>query len=394
MGNPHQKFKSIHIAGTNGKGSTAAIIDFILRRSGYKTGLFTSPHLVDFRERIKVRGKVIPRTKVVQFVNEQRGYIDKMGISFFEASTALAFQHFAQERVDIAVVETGMGGRLDATNVLSSEVSVITNLSLEHTQYLGSTLAKIAGEKAAIVKRGVPTVSGVTERESLKVIEERCRQLSSPLLLLGREAESQVEEVSSSGTKFSLQTQSNHYKDLWLNLLGSHQVSNGSLAIMAVEELAERGWRIEESGIREGMRGVDWPGRFQIWSQRPLLILDVAHNQGGTEVLAKALREIFPQRKKVILFGVMEDKDYPQMIRNFEEVTSYFVFTRPQTDRAAVPPHILAQKLKRKGYQIREDIPGALDFALASLPPDGLLCVTGSHYTVGEAIVYLTSQNI
>lgn len=391
LGNPHHRFKSIHIAGTNGKGSTAAIIESILRRSGYKIGLFTSPHLVDFRERIRVNGKMIPQERVSEFVKEERNYISKMGITFFEASTAIAFQHFAQEGVDLAVVETGMGGRLDATNVLSPEVSVITNLSLEHTQYLGSTLLQIAGEKAAIVKRGVPTVCGVTEMEPLKVIEERCRQLSSPLLLLGREARFQAEEVSSQGTKFSLQTASNHYQDLLLNLLGRHQIVNGSLAIITLEELAKKGWRVGESGIRKGMKGVDWLGRFQICDQRPPLILDVAHNPQGTEALVRALREIFPQRKKTILFGVMKDKDYPQMIRKLEEEASLFVFTRPTTDRA-VSPHILAQNVKRRGYQIKEDIPQALRFALQSLPPDGLLCVTGSHYTVGEAMTYLSSS--
>ncbi len=391
LGNPHHRFKSIHIAGTNGKGSTAAIIESILRRSGYKTGLFTSPHLVDFRERIRVSGQMIPRGRVTEFVKEERGYISKRGITFFEAATALAFQHFAQEEVDIAVVETGMGGRLDATNVLSPEVSVITSLSLEHTQYLGSTLLQIAGEKAAIVKRGVPTVSVVGESEALRVIEVRCRQQNSPLFLLGREARFQAEEVSSRETKFSLQTASNHYQDLWLNLLGRHQIENGSLAIITLEELAKRDWMVGESEIREGIRVVDWPGRFQIWGQKPLLILDVAHNPQGTEALTQALREIFPQRKKTILFGVMKDKDYPQMIRRLEKEANFFVFTQPTTDRAA-SPYILAQNVKRRGYQIKEDIPQALRFALQSLPPDGLLCVTGSHFTVGEALSYLTSS--
>ncbi len=332
-----------------------------------------------------MRGKTISRIGVVQFVKEQRSYICQMEVTFFEATTALAFQHFAQEEVDIAVIETGMGGRFDATNVLSPEVSLITNISLEHTQYLGSTPADIAGEKAAIVKRGVPTVCGVGEGEALEVIEARCEGENSPLWLLGREANFQVAEISSRGTNFSLQTQSNHYKNLWLNLLGRHQIVNGSLAIMAVEELAKRDWRVSESGIREGIREVDWPGRFQIWSHRPLVLLDVAHNPHGTEILVQALREIFPQKGKVILIGVMKDKDYPQMIRRLEEEADFFVLTQPSTDRAA-SPYDLAQGLRRGGYRIEGNVPQAIDTAFEYLSPDKLLCITGSHYTVGEAI--------
>jgi len=392
LANPHHRFKSIHIAGTNGKGSTAAIIESILRKSGYKTGLFTSPHLVGFRERIKVDGELIPRGRVAEFVRDQRGYIAEKGVTFFEAATALAFQHFARERVSIAVVETGMGGRLDATNVLFPEVSVITNISLDHTQYLGSTLAKIAGEKAAIIKRGIPTICGVGKGEPLEVIEKRCKGQNCPLSLLGREARWQAQEVSSQGNKFSLETRNHRYEALWLNLLGRHQIINGVLAIMTIEELVKRGWVVSESAIREGIKGVDWPGRLQVWEQNPLLILDVAHNPGGTEVLVQALREIFPEKRKNILLGVMGDKDYPQMIGKLEEVADFFVFTRPSTERAALP-HTLAQKVRKVNFQIRENLPQAIGWALNSLPSDGLLCVTGSHYTVGEALVYLMAGN-
>ncbi len=388
LGDPHYRFKSIHIAGTNGKGSTAAIIESILRRAGYKTGLFTSPHLIDFRERIRVNGEMIPEEEVLEFVQGQMDYMSRKGITFFEASTALAFHQFAQEGVDIAVVETGMGGRLDATNVLSPEICLITNISLEHTQYLGSTLAEIAREKAAIIKPGVTTVCGVGEREPREVIEERCREQGSNLLLLGKEASFQSARVTSEGTEFSLQTGSYHYKGLWLNLLGRHQIRNGALAIIAVEELGKKGWRVDEGSIREGLREVDWPGRFQIWCDHPLIILDVAHNPAGVEVLGKSLEEIFPRRRRVFLFGVMEDKDYPKMIRKLEEMADLFVFTRPSMDRAASPLEV-AQELRGKDYQVEEDIPRAIDFSLEYLSSGELLCITGSHYTVGEAMSYL-----
>ena len=388
LDNPHHRFKSIHIAGTNGKGSTAAIIESVLRRAGYKTGLFTSPHLVDFRERIKVKGELIPQRKVAEFVEEQRDYITERGITFFEAVTGLAFRHFAREGVDIAIVETGMGGRLDATNVLQPEVSVITNISLDHTQYLGSTLGEIAGEKAAIIKRGIPTISGVGKGEPLEVIEDRCRGQDSPLRLLGGEGRLQVQEVAERGSRFSLQTRNHFYKDLWLNLLGRHQITNGALAIMTLEEVAKRGWVVGETAIREGIKEVAWPGRLQVWSFNPLLILDVAHNPGGTEVLVQALREIFPAKRKVILFGVMGDKDYPQMMEKLEEVADSLVLTRPATERAALPQS-LAQRVKKVNFQLKEDLSQAIGWALYSLPPNGLLCVTGSHYTVGEAMAYL-----
>jgi dihydrofolate synthase/folylpolyglutamate synthase len=431
LGNPHLKFPSIHIAGSNGKGSVTAMLESVLSASGYRTGLYTSPHLVDFRERIRIGDELIDKDFIMDLVNDLKEEIDKNGYTFFEVTTALAFSYFAERKVDIAVLETGMGGRLDATNIITPLISIITNISLEHTEHLGTTLPQIAFEKAGIIKNSVPILTAVDNPEVLQVIKNVCGERKSPLSIINAKinANATVSDVKlpphpyplppeereqprtknkcigisknsaespEVGTEMKIHKLSidqtvfdfGPYRNLKLNLGGGHQVTNAGLVIFAIEKLKEMGWKIKTKAVRDGLKDVNWRGRLEIFRKNPLTLLDVAHNPAGTKALVDALDELFPQEKIIFIFGVMADKDYFSMLKQICRKAKFIALTKPDYKRAADPE--LLEKVLIEGdtpYEILPQVKQAYIFALKNAKSEDVICVTGSHFTVGEFLI-------
>jgi dihydrofolate synthase/folylpolyglutamate synthase len=385
LGNPHLEFPSIHIAGTNGKGSVAAMMHSVLHEADYKTALYTSPHLVDFRERIKIGQDLIERDYIFDFVRKPREEIDKNGYTFFEVTTALAFQYFAERKVDVAVIETGMGGRLDATNVINPLVSIITSIGLEHTEYLGDTIPQITGEKAGIIKPSVPVITGVNQSEALDVIKSVCAERNSELKVVQEKSNYSILEASIFGSKFDFSSEADKYKTIELNLAGEHQVLNAAICLNAIGKLKQIGWKIDEQAVRDGLKKVNWRGRLEIFRKDPLVLLDVAHNPAGMQTLINSLDQFFPEKKIIFVFGVMEDKDYHSMLKELSQKAKFIVLTKPDYKRAA-DPEVLEGVLRTSNtpYEIIPHINQAYLFALKNTKPDDIICITGSHFSVGE----------
>lgn len=392
LGNPHRAYPSVHIAGTKGKGSTSAMIASALRAAGYRTALYTSPHLHTFRERIRVGSDLIAKEEVVALVEELRPLIARVpGITTFEAITAMAFAYYARKGVEFAVVEVGLGGRLDATNVITPEVSVITSLSLDHTYLLGDTLPQIAAEKAGIIKPGIPVVTAPQKPEALEVLEEVARSRNAPLTVVGRDWTWEDGPRSLNGQFFAarcLRDEGNKFAGVYyIPLLGRFQLENATTALAALHILRERGFsRLTLDAAREGLRTVEWPGRMEVLNLDPLVVVDCAHNPYSTEVLREALREWFPGRKWVVIFGASADKDIAGMLKALQPITDYLIVTRSDHPRAATPVELadLAASVGM-GAEITVNIHRAFQRAQAVLrPKDGIL-VTGSIFLVAEA---------
>ncbi len=385
LGNPHLKFASIHVAGTNGKGSCCAVLYSILRKAGYSCGLYTSPHLVDFRERVRVGRALVEKDYLADFVSDLKEEVLKKKYTFFEVTTALAFSYFAEKKIDLAVVETGLGGRLDSTNILKPQVAVITNIGLEHTDRLGRTLQEIAREKGGIIKNNVPTVTSIEREKPFKVIESLCRQKKSELYSVFKDTKWQIEESSIEGTRFELETSTDTYSGMRLNLAGEHQLRNAACAILALEALGRQGFKIDKQAILSGLSRVDWPGRLEIYSKEPLVILDVAHNPDGISNLVSALKKLLPGKNIYFVFGVMEDKNYRKMLQILSQASKEIILTQPSYSRSARLESLMGtvQKLGLKC----DAIPGvkkAYQHTLEKLKDADVLCITGSHFTVGE----------
>ncbi len=414
LGDPQASLKAVHIAGTNGKGSTGAFLTSILRRAGYRVGLYTSPHLVDFTERIQVNGVPIPQETVVQMTGRIRGVISRMErkgelwskppsgqvgaldprkttITFFEFITAMAFLYFRRERVEVAVLEAGMGGRLDATNVILPLLSLITPISLEHQQYLGKTLLQIAGEKAGIIKPGRPLVTSVSEPRVLSLFEGRCRELGSPLYAWGRDFRGK----ETGPQMMHFHGRSHEWTGLRLGLAGGHQIRNASLALAAAEVLLELGFALEEPHLRSGLAETRWPGRLELIGSSPGILLDGAHNPGATSILRRNLDKYFFRRRLILVLGIMADKEIPRMISHLAPLADLLILTRPRMDRAASPGllHSLATPFARTAVEV-EGVASALEFALKRAGKKDLVVVTGSLFTVGEARAYLTERGM
>ena len=342
VGNPHTRFPAVHIAGTKGKGSTAALCEACLRAAGYRTGCYTSPHLHTFRERIRVAGRKITRKEVVALVEKVRLLIERApGVTTFEAITVMGFLYFARSGVDVAVVEVGLGGRLDATNVLTPEVSVITSLSLDHTYLLGNTLAEIAYEKAGIIKPGIPVVSAPQRAEAIEVLEAISRERGAPLTEVGRDWDYEPGPADLDGQVFTIRRITGGGSELdgeyWIPLLGRHQLENGASAIAALDIMCQQGFRIPAEAVRKGLRNVHWPGRLEILSREPLIVVDCAHNPYSAQVLRQALEEWFPGQRWVLIFGASTDKDIAGVLRALLPISDYIIVTRSDHPRAAAP---------------------------------------------------------
>lgn len=364
--NPHKKFKSIHIAGTNGKGSTSHMLASILQESGYKVGLTTSPHLKDFRERIRVNGEICTEEFIVRFVEENAAFIESTGASFFEVAIAMAFTYFAEEKVDIAVIETGLGGRLDSTNILKPEISIITNIGLDHTGILGNTLPEIAFEKAGIIKENTPVIIGESSAEILPVFQKKAAEMKAEIILA---------ELAD-------------YPDYESDLKGIYQVKNRRTVRVAVEELRKIGFQISEesllNGFKKVMKNTGLRGRWDILQQNPMVVADTAHNPHGIKEVMRQIQET-PHQKLHFVLGFVNDKDVSGILNYFPENATYY-FSQPDVPRklsienlkAQVPPHFQASYFPT--------IQQALNAAKENAKPEDFIYVGGSTFVVAEVI--------
>lgn len=396
FGSPHERLKAVHIAGTNGKGSTAATLASIVQKAGYRVGLYTSPHLVDFAERIRINGREIDESKVVELTGKIRFRVESSEfreelskITFFEFTTAMAILYFVEEEVDIAVMETGMGGRLDATNVIKPLVSVITNISLEHKEFLGDTIEAVAYEKAGIIKAGIPLVTGVEQPQAFQVIEKVCNEKMAPLCRLGRDFSFQRNGT----TKLSYNGIGGVLDDLTLNLAGSHQFANASIALCTVELLRGKGFTISNEAIYGGLADVTWAGRLETISHNPKIILDGAHNPAGAEVLAGVIADELEFDKLYLILGIMADKDIEGIISPLAPLAEEVILSRPEYERASPASALLpAAKKYNKNSVSFEALKEAIDYARSRAAGDDLIIISGSLFTVGEARALLTGK--
>ena len=386
--NPQQKFKTVHIAGTNGKGSVSHMLAAILQTAGYKTGLYTSPHLKDFRERIKIDGKTVSEEFVIDFTNKIKTQIEKLEPSFFEITVAMAFDYFAQEKVDIAIIETGMGGRLDSTNIITPEVSVITNIGFDHMQFLGDTLEKIAFEKAGIIKQGIPVVIGETLLETKPVFEKIAEERKTDLLLANENAEVKDTNWKQNHLFVQVVDTENQKSSIYeLDLPGIYQTNNLLTVLATYKQLKEKGWNIADEHLREGLKNVKKLtglfGRWDIVNTNPMLVLDVAHNAQGIKQLIQQIA-LTPHKNLHIILGMVNDKDHDEVLRLLPKDVIYY-FTKAEIPRA-LPEEELANKaskhnLKGKSFM---NVNAALYSASLKASKDDLIIVCGSIFLIGE----------
>lgn len=396
LGNPHDRFPAIHIAGTNGKGSVANYLASILKAAGYRTGLYTSPHLVDFRERIQVDGKKLTQSDVIEGLKKIEALIKKekrrnasFSPTYFEIVTALALDHFSQKKVEVAILETGLGGRWDATNTCRTMLSIITEISYDHQQYLGSDLPSITLEKTGIIKRNIPVVSSKQNKISMALLKKEARQMKSPLFLAAK--------ASQTNGNTSLDYESFHFKgeewrflDLKIKNLGKHQIQNASTALTALEILKNKGYSISEEAVRLGLWEGHWPGRFQVWQKKPLLILDGGHNVAGLKKLTATLDEK-NCRNPIFVFGLMQDKEVSSMVKHVSRKSDTFFLVQAAQSKA-----LNVDKLSEFFASLKKQIHKAKRISIAL--PQALkqakkekraVCVCGSLYLVGETLSFL-----
>jgi dihydrofolate synthase/folylpolyglutamate synthase len=387
LGDPHHAFQVVHLAGTKGKGSTAAMIESVLRVAGYRTGLYTSPHLHTFRERIQVNGDLIPEAEVVRLIEEMRPLVAQVeDITTFEVMTALAFAWFAEQGVQWAVVEVGLGGRLDATNVLIPKVAVITSISLDHMAILGDTLSQIAQEKAGIVKPGVPVVSAPQTGEALAVIEATCQRQKAPLTLVGRDWTWKAGQADLEGQAFTLYHDDQVLTGLWMPLLGEHQLVNATVAVAAVALLQEGGVAVPLAAIRDGLQSVRWPARLEILERAPFVVVDSAHNGDSAQKLMAALKAHFRFRRLIVILGASLDHATPELMAALLCGADRAIATCSRHPRAAAPGQLQA-RAESLGFHLEasETVARALELALTEADPADLICCTGSVFVAAEA---------
>ena len=430
VGNPHKRFPSIHITGTKGKGSTSIMMSTILKRAGLTTGLFTSPHLIDLKERIQINHQNISEDEFASNLNELRPYIQNLrdtdpsaSPTFFEILTAVAMLYFKKKQVDMAVLEVGLGGRLDSTNVVIPQVSVITNVGLDHTAILGNTLSSIAYEKAGIIKQGVPVVSAIEDSEALSVIEKTCKEKDARLYLLGRDiliSECGMRNAdvslnpkvrnpksetcpqlrsgirnpkSERGLLCTIKTWRHTYPDIFLPLIGAHQVKNCALALGALEIMREQGTiSVDDETIRDSLTQVHCPARVEVIGKNPLIILDYAHTVDSMRFLRISLLENFKFHKLILILGFAQDKDLDNILNEIVTIGDAIIVTRSKNPRAAAPED-LYQRIERlcgKQAEIFDNTQDAVTAAKQMAFKEDLICVTGSAYVAGEAIQALS----
>lgn len=408
LGNPHKKIKCIHIAGTNGKGSTTAMMANILVEAGYKVGSYTSPFIEEFEERIQINNKNIPKEDLSHIVTEVSKAVEKvveLGYSNpteFEIITCVGFLYFYQSKIDFAMIEVGIGGRLDSTNVITPILSVITSISLDHTLILGDTIDKIAYEKAGIIKEGIPVIMFPQQKQSEEVIETTCREKNCKLIkvpqcsstYLGKENLQQVDITSMEGTmnvsnnvitqKVRVETSNNNYI-IDLALLGKHQLLNCSVAVHAIEELIGLGTKISKDNIIMGFRSVKWPARMEVMNKKPLVVIDGAHNIDGIEKLTESIDMYFNYNKIILILGILADKEVEEMIKIIVPKVSRVITVTPHSERAELSEELKTQVERyTNNCEAIEDYTEAYEKALSYCQEEDLLLVSGSLYMVGD----------
>lgn len=387
LGNPHKEYPSIHIAGTNGKGSTAAITESILGNSGYRIGLYTSPHLVDFRERIRINERYISQKYITDFFTDFQRKFQEMNPTFFEAVTVLAFSYFKDEKVDLAIIETGMGGRFDSTNVIKPIVSVITNIDQEHTRHLGNDISQIAFEKAGIIKNNVPVVTAIKNLEARRVVRQVCKQKKTKLISVFDETQWVIKEINEQNTEMDIFTRSQKYYNLRLALPGRHQLENAVCGIIAAEIAEPIGIKVTPTGAALGFRNIKWSGRLQRIAKEPEVILDVGHNPSAMKTLYEYFHEFYTNRHVIAVFGILSDKDSNQMLNELNRFADVIIITKPMTERAADTSKLARQVSHlTTNFQVIPHVKDAYNAALEFAGTEDIVLVTGSHYTVGEIL--------
>ena len=401
LGSPQSQYPIVHVAGTKGKGSTCAMIAGVLQTAGYKVGLYTSPHLVDYTERIQVNRQPVSHERLVELVEQLKPEVGKIErLTTFELTTAAAFLYFAQEKVDIAVIEVGLGGRLDATNVVDPLVSVITSLSLDHMNVLGDTLEKIAGEKGGIIKPGRPVVVAHQKPEAAAVLKKIAKERQAPILFTDNAYFASVTQHSLAGQEFEIRkaVENNgraRASRFSLPLLGEHQVQNALTAYATLKVLREAGLKISNSDIANGFATVSWPGRFEILQNDPLVVIDSAHNLDSADKLAQTIRDYLPGRAVELVFGASEDKDVTGMLAALVPVIKSIMVTQSVHPRSYDAAQ-LGEAAQKFGLPVavNPQLETALDQAYASLEMEGVLVITGSIFIAAGARQYWFEKKI
>lgn len=378
FGHPHRKFRTIHVAGTNGKGSCSHTIAAILQEAGYSVGLYTSPHLVDFRERIRVNGQPIPEEYVIRFVEEERCFFEPLHPSFFELTTAMAFRYFADKKIDVAVIEVGLGGRLDCTNIIHPDLCIITNISLDHTQFLGNTLPQIAREKAGIIKSGIPVVIGETTPETKSVFQKRAGKVNAPIY-------------------FAEENGHEDYPGIEYELKGLYQKKNSRTILTALPLLKEAGYRLDEQSVRRGFAHVTeltgLMGRWQKLQDYPTLICDTGHNVGGITYIVEQLKQQAFHNLHIII-GMVNDKDIQGVLALLPEDAIYY-FTQASVKRA-LPANDLQKLAESAGFKgnCYPDVPSAVRAAQEKSLPEDFIFVGGSSFIVADLLANRDALNL
>ncbi len=406
LGNPHLRYASILIGGTNGKGSTAAFLDSILRKAGFRVGLYTSPHLLDFRERIRIDGVPATEGEIVEGADHLFRLISSLMAkessaplrlsshpTFFEVSTALAFDTFAKRGVEVAVVEVGMGGRYDATNILHPLLSIITNVDLDHQEYLGGDLRQIAMEKAGIIKDRGQVISGAARPEAAEVIEQIARERAAHICTLGTDVTWQFHRTGWDGQELSIQGLKAAYSHLRIPLLGRHQGANAAAAVAAAELLQGHGFRIDQEAIAEGLTEARWPGRMQVVNKRPLIVVDSAHNPAGAQILSRAMVDLDDYHRLFLVFGVLRDKNWREMLDLLGPLADEIILTEPPSERAA-NPWDLKEELTGKFDRIKvcKEIGEAIHLVRSLAQAEDVILIAGSIFTAAEALRVLAVE--
>ena len=399
LGDPHAKLKAAHIAGTKGKGSTCTMLAEMLAACGHKAGLYTSPHICDIRERIMINGEMISQVALTRLICQMEPLIAKMDDdrpTFFEIFTAMAFQHFADEDVDVAVLETGLGGRLDSTNVVTPLVCGLTSISMDHMYQLGNTLGQIAAEKAGIMKPGIPAVSVLQQPDARRVLRKVAREVGANLMFVGEDIEFsyRVESSRKNGchTRVCLTTPQSKFEHLPVPLLGEHQALNCGLALALLDQLKVAGVKIDDSQAMQGLSKVNLPGRMEIIHEDPRVLVDGAHNAASIQALMRAIGQHIPYDSMVVIFGCAADKDINGMMEQISTGADKVIFTKAASNLRAADPKDLADIYEERSGrvgQITESLKDAIRVANNAVSREDLICVTGSFYLVGEAKMML-----
>jgi dihydrofolate synthase/folylpolyglutamate synthase len=392
LGNPHRRAGSIHITGTNGKGSVAVMVASALTACGYRTGLYTSPHFYSWRERVQVDGELISEDELARLVTELKPLLEEVNqratygkLTTFEFLTALAFAYFGQRGVKLQVLEVGLGGKFDATSVITPLVGIITPISFDHMDVLGNTLAEIAAEKCGIIKPDIILVTAPQPPEAAAIIEETCRQRRARLVTVGKDVTWQGLNFDLDGQRLRVQGRVGY--ELFFPLLGEHQLVNAATAVAALEVLADKGFDISRESVSKGFEQVSWPGRFQILRRRPLLVVDGGHNVGAARQLVQSIRQYLDFERAILVMGISQDKDIAGLVAELAPLFNQVIVTRSGHPRALAPA-TLAAEFARQGIkvQLTSGVPSALSQALTLAGEKDLVCVAGSLFVVAEAI--------